>query len=367
MQNDLPEVIQPLLTLLQEFNIKTVDDRCNHQYLLMILKLLIPRFPESIPIILSNISETLPQILEMNINVSLYYIVFTINEILLYCHSVSEFTPGTIHSLIEIGTKMLEQNNSISLNFRKQKIVCEGAMIFQLIFQYVESLTQTQTEEILSKTYQQYTRTQNRFIHIQLLGIVLSAIYAKFEATQNSLHLFINLLVENALQFSNIPYLRKILIMGLSRVLSRTNLPEFFMLRLPELFNILISFAQLTQLQHQTKEEESHQSNSRSSRALLQGFLNDRTLMEEEKAYEKEIEEDNEDDDENEEDLQELNNGVIRKMTDTLKTKLKEEDELKFFKNEILLFSKNNPERLQSLIQNLSKTKKDFIEKILSQ
>jgi len=360
IQNDLGEIIHPLFTLLQDINIKTLDDQFDHQNLIIILNLLIPMFPESIPIILSNVSNILPQILEMKVSGGLNYLVSTVNEILLHCHAVSEFNPGTIHTLIEIGTKMIEQNScSASLNLTKQNIVCEGAMILQLVFQYVEPLTDTQTEEILNRTYQQYIRTQNPLIRVQLLSVVISAISAKFEAIQKALHIFINPIIENALNFSNIPYLRKIFILGLSRVLGRTNLPEFFTLRLPELLNILVSFAQLTQLQRQTKEEESDKIHFKSSKDLLQGFLNDQTIMEEEKTCEKEVEEDSNV-------LKEYFDTMLKEMTDTLKTKIKDKDELEFFQDEILLFNKNHPERLQSLIQNLSEKKKEFIEKILS-
>jgi len=326
IQYDLDEIIQPVTTILQEMDIKNKKDENRHQDLLNILTSLVPVMKNLTLIILSSILKIIPQLLNLRSDSSLEELMHILNQILVVS---TEFSSETVSIFVEIGLQLLSDP-------KNELIVCQGALLLQLIFQFIGSLAESQVSEILEKTYEKLGETEIVKIQIQLLGVILSAFYAKFELVQavlfeksNEISIFINLLRANASHFCEISYLLQVTIFGLSNVLNQQNLCEVIKSSLPDLLNLLVSFVQFA-----VEDEDSRSSKSNS-------------IIEEEF--------------ENEEDDEELTKEMIKEMTENIKTKFKDQDGLEFFKAQITYLKQSNPE----ILENISEKKKKFIDKFL--
>ena len=163
LQDDLEQVIQPLLALLQEFYINNKRDTIKHRHLLNLLIPLLPAVKNLTQTLLNDISQAFPLVIE--ITHSLSYLFFKLSDIIKDTNAIAEFNknPETLQLLIEIVIKAFHHKNS----FDRSKLICQGALLFQLIFQYVDSFTEVHIEKILETTCQLLKTTFNPPTRVQ--------------------------------------------------------------------------------------------------------------------------------------------------------------------------------------------------------
>ncbi len=163
IQNDLEQVSQSLANLLQEIPINKREDLIKHQDLINVIVPLLPAAKNLTQILLSNISKVLPVVLE--ITHDFHHLFYPLNDIIRDPTSTAEFNknPEMVQFLIEMIMKTLHQKNS----FDRSDLICEGALLLQLLFQYIDSLNETQIENILEITCQLLKTTTNPLIRVQ--------------------------------------------------------------------------------------------------------------------------------------------------------------------------------------------------------
>ena len=163
VQDDLEQVTQPLLTLLQEIHINDRQDVRKHQDLITLIIPLLPAVKNLTQTLLINITQLSPLVIE--ITHSLSYLFSKLSDIIKDTNAIAEFNknPETLQLLIKIVTKALHQKKS----FERSELICQGALLFQLIFQYVDSLTEAHIETILETTCQLLKTTVNPLIRVQ--------------------------------------------------------------------------------------------------------------------------------------------------------------------------------------------------------
>jgi len=376
IQKELEEVMQPIISFLEDFGPGTVDDQYKHEIVLNLLTSLLPVLKNLTEPLTSNILRSIPEALKNYMDHEFIYLTVALNNILT---KIDVKNSEIIKSLVKVSLLVVNQKNV----YDKERVVCQGALLLQTIFKSIMTLTDQQFEEILVVTNKQLQKAKNPFVKVQLLCVFLEAFRANYEVTQailskhTALDSFVNLLQKNVLTFGDNSYSQQVLIVGLNDMLflNHTKLSEEIKARSSELFNILVSFLQFQKTSAQAKEESKIDEDARETqKTLLKDLLGTATTEEEEiESTEKDEDEDEDDiqskedeewEEESEEEDYEFSEELVEELTEQFLKKIDDEKILETFKIGFCTLKQNNSELLQTLVEGISTEKREFLEKL---
>jgi len=247
IQKELEDVMQPIIALLNEAEFSDPEDYSKHDSVLILLVPLVKYLRKLILPLASNIIASLSQALKTE-DRDPEVLVHALSHIIIHLNSSPEASnnPEILQLLVNVSLQIVNQKN-------EQKLVFEGALLLQLIFQYNLPLTNCQIQNILDVTHKKLMKTANPLLQVQFLCVILSAFHSNFDDIQailsklKTINPFFDLLLQNIPNFRDFQYCRQVLTFGLSSLLNNTVFQEFKS-RLPELFNALVSNLQLEQI-----------------------------------------------------------------------------------------------------------------------
>ena len=158
IQDQLPSLIQIIFPLFEKTKFLESDDKFKHKCVLNILIPFLPFVKELFEPLCSKIYEGLPQAMKLKKGPD--YLMNPMNEVIRHSGNLnSEF----VSALVQMINLMISHENAPS----NKKLKCQGALLLQMIFQYVGSLTSTQIEKIFEKIFAQLLEEDDSLVQVQ--------------------------------------------------------------------------------------------------------------------------------------------------------------------------------------------------------
>jgi len=314
-----------------------------------------------------------------------------LTRIIVFGREDIEKNPENIVKLVKLGIDAL---NSTHPDANKAGPAM-AALYFQVLIQYV-GIPDEWWEKMLVACLGKFIEDKKGFLKVRLLGVILLAFLRNFEVTQavlineNYLGMVIDTLVTSPEMFENHTYDRKIYLMGVCDLLTRTNADPIILNKLPALFSQIVGYLKYVQhielknaMQNPKRRELAYDTDSDeeggkklSNKDVLRIFLDDANTTipvinpyDSEDDEEEEEDSDEEDDDDYEDDDDDVlfptDKDEVNYYATHLISDIKEQDEFKVFKETIAKLKENNQQLLKVLANSLPERKQKFLREVV--
>jgi len=314
-----------------------------------------------------------------------------LTRIIVFGREDIEKNPENIVKLVKLGIDAL---NSTHPDANKAGPAM-AALYFQVLIQYV-GIPDEWWEKMLVACLGKFIEDKKGFLKVRLLGVILLAFLRNFEVTQavlineNYLGMVIDTLVTSPEMFENHTYDRKIYLMGVCDLLTRTNADPIILNKLPALFSQIVGYLKYVQhielknaMQNPKRRELAYDTDSDeeggkrlSNKDVLRIFLDDANTTipvinpyDSEDDEEEEEDSDEEDDDDYEDDDDDLlfptDKDEVNYYATHLISDIKEQDEFKVFRETIAKLKENNQQLLKVLANSLPERKQKFLREVV--
>jgi len=301
-----------------------------------------------------------------------------LNYIIIYGWNTINEDPSIINVLINMGTHALDPANEIA----DEANHCEGALLLQLVVQYLTPITPENYAEIFHACHLCYENSQRGFLKAKLGGVYLCAFIKDFEKTQEILAkiellpFVLTLILDKVTLFEIHAYDRKVLILGLCSILRQTNLHPEIEARFQDIFNVVISLLKYVGHMEQDQADKyarlkhGDQELKTSNQMLLKEFLDQKEKPKKPKTIDDGTDDEEEDDDDDEyDDSPYCDYTVERSEAATVvkyfETELKDKDEFDFFKESVLILRDARQDVIQKMVMDLPEKKVAFLKEVL--
>jgi len=302
-----------------------------------------------------------------------------------------EKNPESIVTLVKLGIDAL---NSVHPDANLAGPAM-AALYFQVLIQYV-GIPNESWEQMLIACLSKFKDDKKGFLKVRLLGVILLAFLRNFEVTQavlidqNYLGIVIDTLVSSPEIFENHTYDRKIYLMGVCDLLTRTNADPIILNKLPALFSQIVGYLKYVQhielknaMQDPRRRQLAYDTDSDdegekklTNKDVLRIFLDDNNTTvpvinpydsddDEEEEEDSDDEDDDEDDDDDDDVLFPTDKDEVNYYATHLISDIKEQDEFKVFRETIAKLKESNQQLLKVLGSSLPERKHKFLVEVV--